>query len=103
MICTVSRLQREFGLPYHVAEGILREQMALAQRSYRLWYIPVWVGIAAVLACNFAPNHSVFFRAGHFIPPISIAYLCVTQFLTYRHAQAPILAAARAAMPDAPA
>lgn len=97
MIYTVSKLQREFGLPFHVAEAIIREQMALAHRHYRCWYIPVWTSLAVALACNFAPDSSLPFRAGHFIPPIACIYLGIVQFITHRRTRTPILAAARAA------
>lgn len=97
MILTVSKLQREFGLPFHVAETILREQSALARQHYRHWYVPAWIGIAVMLACNFAPSDSPFLHASRFILPFECVYLGTLQFFTYHRARPLILAAARAA------
>ena len=97
MIYSVSKLQREFGLPFTTAEAILREQMMLARRHSRRWYILFFIGIVAQLACSFAPWHSPFFHAGSIILSISSIYLAILLWLTWRRAQASIRTAARAA------
>lgn len=97
MVYTVSKLQREFGLPFATAEAIIREQMALARQHYRRWYVPaciaIVVGMAGAFVFSSPSGHTVF---GLMWP---VAMLCVgtTELLAQRRAEAPILAAARAA------
>lgn len=94
---TVKQLQRDFGLPFTTAERILREQMALAQRHYRRWNFLVFAGLSASLACNFAADGSPVHIAGLFGFSLSMFVFSAVICMARRHAQAPILAAARAA------
>lgn len=94
---TVRQLERDFGLPFTVAERILREQMALARQPYRRWNAPVIVVLAASLACTFASDGSWVDHVGHLLLLTGVIASSVLFCLTRRHAQAPILAAARAA------
>lgn len=96
---TVKQLQREFGLPFTVAERIVQEQMALARQRYRRWNTPIYVGLAASIACTFAPDGSLAYRIGHVLLPLCMGATGILLGLVRRRAQAPILAAARATAP----
>lgn len=95
MICTVSKLQREFGLPFTTAKALLRGQTMLARRHYRRWYSLSFIGIVAQLACSFAAEHSPLFHVGSSIPSISSICPALLPWLTWRRAQAPIRTTAR--------
>lgn len=100
MICTVSRLQRDYGLSFVTASSIIHEQTELARRHYRTWFTLGGIGLAIVLAGAFALSRP--FASTAFHVALSCACLCagIGELLTRRCAQAPILAAARAASAD---
>jgi hypothetical protein len=92
-LITISRLQREFGLSYATAAGIIREQRKLASR--RQW------PLTALSLCVLLPGVAADF-GGISLPhavtgwmaPVVIALVVVQQSLIHRASRQPILDAA---------
>lgn len=97
MVYTVSRLQREFGLPFATAESIIGEQVALARQHYRCWYVPACIILAIAMAGTFVLSDSRAHSVFRLIWPVAMLCVGITELLAQRRAEAPILAAARAA------
>lgn len=95
---TTKSLQRDYGLPFATAETIYRAQMKAARQHYRLSTAALFVGFSVMLACTFAPDGSLPHRIGEQAWLPLILGITVLELLIHRRAQAPILAAARAAV-----
>lgn len=95
---TVKRLQREFGLSYVTAAGIIGEQRKLAWRRYRM--------LGALISCGWLIFFGLTFADTHFphgalrwIPFAMLPLMLFQYYLITRASREPILAAARARQP----
>ena len=97
-LITIKRLQREFGLSYVAAAGIIGEQRKLAWKRYRM--------LSAFLSCGWLIFVGLTFAdiqlphgAQRWMPAAILPLVAWQHYLITRASREPILAAARARQP----
>ena len=94
-LITIGRLQREFGLSYVAAAGIIGEQRKLAWKRYRMLGILYFCGMLVFLGLTFTDIHLP--HNAQLLMPIAMLPLILSQhYLVTRASRELILAAARA-------
>ena len=94
-LITIGRLQREFGLSYVTAAGIIDEQSRLARKRYRMLGVLYFCGMLAFLGLTFTDIHLP--HDAQLLMPIAMLPLILSQhYLVTRASRELILAEARA-------
>lgn len=94
-LITIGRLQREFGLSYVTAAGIIDEQNRLARKRYRMLGVLYCCGMLTFVGLTFAGIHWP--HDAQLLIPLAMLPLILSQHYLITHAsREPILAAARA-------
>ena len=93
-LITIGRLQREFGLSYVTAAGIIDEQSRLARKRYRMLGVLYFCGMLAFLGLTFTDIHLP--HDAQLLMPIAMLPLILSQhYLVTRASRELTLAEAR--------
>ncbi|MDO1529453.1 hypothetical protein QMK61_11490 [Fulvimonas sp. R45] len=100
-LVTVTRLQREFGMPILEASTLINEQRGVASRRHRMAWLATTVCALASGASGIADLHGPK-AVVETLWLASLALVFLTLYLVHRDSREPILAAARAWRTGAP-
>ena len=95
---TIKKLQREFGLSYVTAAGIIGEQSRLARKRYRMLGVLYCCGMLTFVGLTFTDIHLPH-DAQRLIPLVMLPLILSQHYLAARASRELILAAARARQP----
>ena len=97
-LITIKKLQREFGLSYVTAAGIIGEQSRLAHKRYRMLGALFSCGMLTFVVLVFTGIHLPH-EAQRWMPLAMLPLILLQHYLITRASREPILAAARACRP----